>query len=36
MSAPHNPKSQRDDEVLFVGMQWHVDLDGGLEGKLLL
>lgn len=36
MSVPHNPKSQRDGEVLYVGMQRHVVLDGGLEETLLL
>lgn len=30
------PESQRDGEVLYVGMQWHVGLDGGLAEKLLL
>lgn len=36
MSGPHNPKSQRDGEVLYVGMQRHAGSDGGLEEKRLL
>lgn len=36
MNVPHNPKPQRDSEVLYVGMQWHVISDGGLVEELLL
>lgn len=35
MRVAHHPESERDGEVLYVGMQRHAVLDGGLEEKLL-